>query len=162
MRPIKFRLWHKETKKFLNIFPYQFLDGNYTNGMPCKYVNNDFELTKDCMECNRLTGKSVFLAIDGTVIGLIPINENTTKSLDYSEEYELMQFTGLTDKNGKEIYAGDVIKYKQHHFNADLIIDKVKEVKFVFDRWNVYETNAGETDIEIIGSIFETPELLND
>ena len=70
------------------------------------------------------------------------------------------QFTGLYDKNGKEIYEGDVIKYTQHHFNTDMTKEKVKVVKWKYDKWGVYETNAGESDIEIIGNIYQNPELI--
>lgn len=38
---------------------------------------------------------------------------------------------------------------------------KRKIVLFKYDKWSIYETKAGETDIEIIGNIFQTPELLD-
>lgn len=78
------------------------------------------------------------------------------------EDAPIMQFTGLKDKNGTEICEGDIIKYTQHHFNTDMTKEKVKVVKWMYDKWGIYETNAGESDIEIIGNIYENPELLLD
>lgn len=83
----------------------------------------------------------------------------------YEPNQKLNQFTGLKDKNGKEIYEGDIIQYRQHYFNICPEKQmsyplKTKMVKWRADRWNVFETNAGESEIEIIGNIFENPELL--
>jgi len=74
------------------------------------------------------------------------------------QEMIMMQFTGIIDKNGKEIYEGDIIQYTQHYFNTEMINTKIKVVKWNMDRWNIFSTNAGETDIEVIGNIYENPE----
>lgn len=80
----------------------------------------------------------------------------------YSPNQTLNQFTGLQDKNGVDIYESDIIQYTQHLFctKEEDFPTKTKVVKWLGDRWNVYETNAGESDIEIIGNIYENPELL--
>ena len=82
------------------------------------------------------------------------------------EEIELLQYTGLNDKNGKEIYEGDVVKYLDGEFS---FIAKVAwsdwmwyleginpKESFMFDDVADNET----ADVEIIGNIYEHPHLL--
>jgi len=76
------------------------------------------------------------------------------------DSYKVMQYTGLKDKNGKEIYEGDIVKYTQHLFNTESTEIRVKVVKWKYDKWGIYETRAGESDIEVIGNIYENQELL--
>ncbi len=76
-------------------------------------------------------------------------------------DYELMQFTGLKDKNGKEIYEGDIIRLN----NDNEIIGEITFEKGCF----VYLEKIGDSEalnhfkekqFEIIGNKFENPELL--
>lgn len=80
-------------------------------------------------------------------------------------EVELMQYTGLKDKNGKEIYEGDIIKFTDN-YNTD-IPEKIGVVKF--NNASFYITDGAyscyrwiDINIEIIGNIYENPDLLED
>jgi hypothetical protein len=69
----------------------------------------------------------------------------------------LMQFTGLKDKNGKEIYEGDIVKCET---NSDgFVLATVEDIRDDF-RPNGQLSRDGVYQIEIIGNIYETPELL--
>ena len=97
------------------------------------------------------------------------------------EDCELMQYTGLKDKNGKEIYEGDIIKSVSEIVRT---IDNTKTGKFStnFYRvgwhqsgcWNLFKSisdeHIGITGItlsclkyyEVVGNIYENTELLTD
>jgi uncharacterized phage protein (TIGR01671 family) len=88
------------------------------------------------------------------------------------EDWELLQFTGLLDKNGKEIYEGDIVKITDPYDEES----KISLVKCIGDGFIVEWNNGfcgGDSDIsliswameddfkfEVIGNIYENPELL--
>lgn len=70
--------------------------------------------------------------------------------------YELMQFTGLKDKNGKEIYEGDLVAH-----NASAKPIDVEFIDGTFEPFSKSDFGWTSTLCEIIGNIYENPELLN-
>ena len=81
-------------------------------------------------------------------------------------EVILMQYTGLKDKNGVEICEGDIVEtvYNGEVF-AGVVVYDLSEVDFkVTDGKEKYGRNfqylAGNDENEVIGNIYETPELL--
>jgi uncharacterized phage protein (TIGR01671 family) len=88
---------------------------------------------------------------------------------------ELMQFTGLLDKNGKEIYEGDVVRYITRSYGGFSDVDVTVTGKVYFDYGSfeikvIYKepprlvNNLSKLNykysIEVIGNIYENPELL--
>ena len=75
-----------------------------------------------------------------------------------------MQYTGLKDKNGKEIYEGDVVKADIDGATYITYWEE-KEIGFRFRQSNdlnepYLTVGLPIDDIEIIGNIYENPELL--
>ena len=74
----------------------------------------------------------------------------------FDENVEWVQYTGLKDKNGKEIYEGDIILDLQisPSLNNKRIIRNFIEDSF----WLKRETDESERNIfEVIGNIYENP-----
>lgn len=93
-----------------------------------------------------------------------------------SDIYTIEQFTGLHDKNGKEIYEGDILLFKNFHegWNPKLEINKWDAICVVEwererssfslteacgNRFGFYRDSWFYYEKEIIGNIHENPEL---
>lgn len=88
-----------------------------------------------------------------------------TNAPDYIfvDHLTIMQSTGLTDKNGKEIFEGDVVKMAKNVYSEPTYYEVVRH------RGGAYRLESKQygcelwlrhTDCEIAGDIYENPELL--
>ena len=90
-----------------------------------------------------------------------PHNYVDDSDVDYPSRITLLQYTGLKDKNGKEIYEGDIFKYILDDGFGD-VTEYTEEVIFNQGSFDLDNCPLGAfcSDGEVIGNIYETPELL--
>lgn len=121
-REIKFRMWHKKSKKMFDVESINFKDSVLNMWNSIVYTLSTFSL----------------------------------------DDVILMQYIGLHDKNGKEIYEGDILKSIQwndiylvkHIGTAYYLCRKGKNGFNKITTWN----NAEKS--EVIGNMYDNPELL--
>ncbi len=102
-----------------------------------------------------------------TSVGLIAVTDEGDYRISDGGVY-LMEYTGMKDKNGKEIYEGDIVKlfidgdpylyeiiWEEEHQRFGLV---EADGTIEHDSW-AYTSN---NDFEVIGNIYENPNLLND
>lgn len=133
MRPIKFRAWDKHNKI---MWPIKTLHFNQETGV---------------LEALGFSYRGAIFEPD-------------------EDKNVLMQFTGLHDKNGKEIWEGDVVRSYFDYSDEDGQPCGEKHethevVKFEkgIQGWPSFRAgvlNFGEFEIEVVGNIYENPELL--
>lgn len=136
MREIKFRAWDKDSEKMLlaeNILKICFLGKNPTPNM---IVYSD----KKISEYEEIDKK-------------------------YCHNFELMMYTGVNDCKNKEIYEGDIFVHNNQKF--EVIYDDTRFIGVDGDRsgkgYCCYVDSHykdGSSSIEVIGNIYENPELL--
>lgn len=153
MREIKLRAWYPG---------YTAISDNETSIPPmmCDVVR--FEKTSDyydtyVLDSHKRTGSSLF------AVPVYRVESDEQQSI-------IMQYTGIKDTNGKEIYEGDILK-----FETIVLISKtlgeIKEVAYAVVKWAhqgfaldcVSEVRLRTLSIdsgEVVGNIFENPELI--
>ena len=95
----------------------------------------------------------------------------------YPGKETVMQYTGLTDKNGKDIYEGDIVSYldgnewsTESGYECEEFLNRgVINFDTEYARYDVTNKEGvdyedvfeGGGDFEVLGNIYENPELLN-
>lgn len=134
-REIKFRTWDNQNKEF----------SEWTNRDPF------FSTSEGKLFFWERTRKE-----DGSFGGDIILE-------DFGDRFVLQQYTGLKDKNGKEIYEGDILKFSNLNYvvmwgNYQWIATCPNYNKY---HWPKFEYFSNETrNSDVVGNIFEHPELI--
>lgn len=140
MREIKFRAWDKKSKKMRMVDCLAF------------HGNGAFDIPTQGIKLVNVWGKN--LLEDHIILSREP------------KEVELLSYTGLKDKNGTEIYEGDVVatEYSDRKFLVFYDIGRGGFSPFAMDDGCGCcsdELISIPEDCEVIGNKFEHPDLLN-
>jgi hypothetical protein len=133
-REIKFRVWCEESECFIGATSSDWV------GSGCGNVGGTDKQPWKCMSFK----------------GQMMSNDNMGGFVDSNQSnYIIQQYTGLKDKNDKEIYEGDIVKTEfGHMFSSNIHVVEYIKNRFVPD--DVCDTDG----VEVIGNIFESLDLV--
>lgn len=140
-REIKFRVWDKSCSSWIGPSSTDWMGTGIGN------VGSPDEQPWKC------------LSFKGEVMS----NDNMGGFVDSNQDmFVIQQFSGLKDKNGRDIYEGDIINYHPHGVKGYENTKAKVPALTAFHWFQELETMMeieGQCDVEIIGNIFENPEL---
>ena len=96
----------------------------------------------------------------------LPLKEEPIADIKFLTDYIFCQFTGKYDINVKEIYEGDIVKFRRSFDDKYF----VGEISYIEEHGAYFVIHSGISDnqlyafdrYEVIGNIFENAELLNE
>ncbi|WP_373757682.1 YopX family protein [Jeotgalibaca porci] len=103
---------------------------------------------------------------DGSLWYVQGVDENEEEInppyFENQNDWELMQYTDLKDTNGVEIYDGDVIRFILGDYNIREYVEEVvySDGAFWCGNWLLFDAKMNDDDLEVLGNIYENPELL--
>ena len=121
-----------------------------------------------------IVDKQKFMPLMITNKGVLKLNPETNYDswiLINENRLDLMQYTGLKDKEGKEIYEGDIVEGLVMF--QDNLMEVKGVIKFIHGRFVIAEYNCSlykfsnaqgnqSNEITVIGNKYENPELLGE
>lgn len=142
MREIKFRAWDIKNKKMEIVWNLNWVSNSKAEGVIPGSVSH-VHTKSDFKGSSKLSS---------------PERDSYYGSV--STSYALMQFTGLIDKNGKEIYEGDIVIEDTFYGDFTQIV-RWSEDNSGFWLGSSFHLNFGTAkECEVVGNIYENPELL--
>ena len=125
-----------------------------------------WDIEKNKMITGKEEGLMIFLLMDECcVIRPLIKQEDDDWFLkgDFGGKYILMQYSGMKDKNGKEIFEGDIVIHHYFHETGTVIWQQNQSryaLEYLSDK-NTQELFPIDTAMfEILGNIYQNPELL--
>jgi hypothetical protein len=154
MLPLKFRAWDKEAKKMVTQFVLAPTTPTW-GAFPIEEPDEQLLVGLRNYEYRTLPGP-----LSGTGQYTLTDWSNYHGLMNY----EIMQWTGLVDKNGKDIFQGDIVAFKDYTdaIHAEVVWYDCGWAYGPKD-WHVpYRAYLLHNRIEVIGNVWENSELLND